>query len=222
MKIHEVFEPVLCEESTLVKFGDYLAAEFPLDFLPPKVERSPAFISTISLPEKVVGGDYVAVPLYSTNKEEFKLDIKCGETLVAAATDRKIVVFDETATDNVLTVRLVAFLKTVMRRNSGELFTRRRVTDIFIDEKSKIEDLDMDMGININRIDHDLYVILKSFYLEPKFLKGMNGSFADGDKDFCIALDLVTNDSFIRPINNKDQSYGLAVLDNRRILLGSY
>jgi len=141
------------------------SVEFPLDWLSPGTESE--FVAyTVprygSIPQRVVAGDYVNVPIYDiagavdwdlkyARDARWDVVAKMGErlrnqfvkkknddgwhTLLAAAYNRNIVVADSDAAAGELSVRLISLLKVVMGRNGGGNSTSLnggQLTDLYV------------------------------------------------------------------------------------------
>jgi len=185
-------------------------------------------------------------------------------TLLAAAVDRNILVYDADAAAGQFTKRLVSLMKTVMRRNGGgnSVTAPGRLTDLYtspeaiedirnwgidqLDEVSRREVYTAtDDGPAITRIFgvnlHDLFEFGDNQEYQTYFTSDLAGSLQASDVELVIGLDQGASDSFVMPIKREveifeDESlhrhqrqgyYGWAemgygVLDNRRVLAGSF
>lgn len=269
------------------------AVEFPLDLLAPGEEdQFVAYTNPGNgrIPERQVEGDYVMVPTYGIAAaidwllryaREARWDIVARamqvleasfvkkinddgwHTLLTAAADRNILVFDADATAGQFTKRLVSLLKTVMVRNGGgntASIRRGRLTDIFLSPEA-IEDI-RNWGVDqvdettrreiytaadgtINRVFgvnlQDLVEFGEGQEYQAFFSNQLSGSLASGDLELVVGLDMQTNDSFLMPTKQPVSIFadpnlhrqqregfygwaelGFAVLDNRRVILGSF
>ena len=279
-----IFEPIqLAPGST---------PEFPLDFLAPGTEKDFVAYTIPNhgrIPERHVEGDYVMVPTYDIGasidyllkyardarwdvvgramevlEAQFvkKMNDDGWHTLLAAAVDRNIVVFDSDASGGQFTKRLVSIMKTVMRRNGGgnsSSLNRGMLTDLYvspeamedirnwgldqIDELTRREiytaadgTLNRVFGINL----HDLDELGAGQQYQTFYTSTLSGTMDGGDSEVVVGLDLRKRDSFIMPVRQEVQIFeddtlhrqkragfygwaeqGFAVLDNRRVLLGS-
>jgi len=184
-------------------------------------------------------------------------------TLLAAATDRAIIVTDSDADPGQFTKRLVSIMKTVMRRNGGgnsSSNNRGMLTDLYVSPEA-LEDI-RNWGIDqvdeitrreiytaadgsINRVFginlHDLDELGYGQEYQLFFENVLGGAGSMGsDKELVLGLDLRKRDSFIMPVRQEVQIFeddtlhrqkragfygwaeqGFAVLDNRRVLLGT-
>ena len=184
-------------------------------------------------------------------------------TLLAAAVDRNILVFDADAAAGQFTKRLVSLMKTVMRRNGGGNSTsnnRGQLTDLYVspeamedlrnwgvdqvDEVTRREIYVADDGSGaVNRVFgvnlHDLDELGVDQEYQLFYTSTLSGSLGS-DQELVVGLDLRKRDSFIMPIREEVQIFeddtlhrqkragfygyaeqGFAVLDNRRVLLGT-
>lgn len=281
-----IFEPITLQVSA--------TPEFPLDFLSPGTEKDFVAYTIPNhgyIPERHVEGDYVMVPTFDIGasidyllkyardarwdivgramevlEASFvkKMNDDGWHTLLAAAVDRNIVVFDSDADTGQFTKRLVSLMKTVMRRNGGGNSTsinRGELTDLYVSPEA-IEDIrnwGLDQVDEITR--REIYVaadgsgvINRVFGVNLRSLDELGesqeyqlfyenvllGSLPPGDSEMVVGLDLRKRDSFIMPIRQEVQIFeddtlhrqkragfygwaeqGFAVLDNRRVLVGS-
>jgi hypothetical protein len=280
-----IFEPVRLSESA--------TPEFPLDFLAPGTEKDFVAYTIPNhgyIPERHVEGDYVMVPTYDVGasidyllkyardarwdvvgramevlEAQFvkKMNDDGWHTLLAAAVDRNIVVFDDDAANGQFTKRLVSLMKTVMRRNGGgnsASNNRGALTDLYVSPEA-MEDI-RNWGVDqvdevtrreiytaadgsVNRIFgvnlHDLDELGSGQEYELFYGNQLSGTKpANHDTEVVVGLDLRKRDSFVMPIRQEVQIFeddtlhrqkragfygwaeqGFAVLDNRRVLLGS-
>ncbi len=185
-------------------------------------------------------------------------------TILAAAVDRNILVYDADAAAGQFTKRLVSMLKTVVRRNGGgnsSSINRGQLTDLYVSPEA-IEDIRNwgvdqidevtrreiynadDSSSTVTRIFsvnlHDLDEIGVGQEYQNFFKNELSGSLQASDVELVVGLDLSSNDAFVRPVRENVQVYeddnlhrqrragfygwaehGFAVLDNRRVILGS-
>jgi hypothetical protein len=277
----------------VVRLNDNATSEFPLDFLAPGTEKEHVAFTIPNhgyIPERHVEGDYVMVPTYPVGnaidwnlryardarwdvvgratevlRSGFtkKMNDDCWQTLITAAFDRNIVVFDSAALAGQFTKRIISLMKTVMRRNGGGNSTsnnRGKLTDIYVspeavedirnwnvdqvDEQTRREIFTAPGDIALTRIFgvniHDLDELGEGQEYNNYYLNTLSGAVASGDVEIIVGLDLSTNDSFMMPFRQEIEvypddvlhrqqragfyswsEYGCAVLDNRRVLLGS-
>lgn len=268
--------------------------EFPLDFLAPGTEKDFVAYSVPNhgrIPERYVEGDFVMVPTYEIAASidwtlryarDARWDIvsralqvlqssfvkktndDAWHTILAAAVDRNILIYDADAAAGQFTKRLVSLLKTTMRRNGGgnsSSINRGKLTDLYvspealedvrnwgvdqIDEVTRREIYNAEDGSGaIARIFsvnlHDLDELGENQEYQSFFTNELSGTVKSGDTELVVGLDLSSNDAFVRPVREDVQVYeddnlhrqrragfygwaehGFAVLDNRRVLLGS-
>jgi hypothetical protein len=268
--------------------------EFPLDLLAPGTETEHIAYTNPGngrIPERHVEGDYVMVNTYGISSSiDFllkyareanwnvvaramqvlessfvkKINDDGWHTLLAAAVDRNILVYDADAAAGQFTKRLVSLMKTVMRRNGGgnSVTATGRLTDLYmspeaiedirnwgvdqLDEVSRREiyvagddgrALTRVFGVNLV----DLFELGDAQEYQDYFVNDLGGSLQAADVELVIGLDQSSNDSFAMPIKQdveifedevlhraQRQGYygtaelGFAVLDNRRVLAGSF
>ena len=270
------------------------AAEFPLDLLAPGTENQHVAYTNPGhgrIPERSVEGDYVMVNTYGiTSSIDFllkyareanwnvvaramqvleasfvkKINDDGWHTLLAAAVDRNILVYDADAAAGQFTKRLVSLMKTVMRRNGGgnSVTANGRLTDLYMSPEAiedirnwGVDQLDevsrreiyvaADDGAPLTRIFgvnlHDLFEFGDNQEYQNYFTSDLGGSIQGGDVELVIGLDQASNDSFVMPVKKEVEVYedealhrhqrqgyygwaeiGFGVLDNRRVLAGSF
>lgn len=269
------------------------APEFPLDLLVPGRETDfVAYTNTGHgyIPQRQIEGDYVMVPTYQiANAIDWllkharlgridivlramqiyaagftkKINDDGWHTIITAASDRNIMVYDADASAGAFTKRLVSLAKVVMRRNGGGNSTslnRGQLTDIFISPEG-IEDIrnwgvdQIDevtrreiflgedgsvpkiFGVRLHALDE--FGVGQEYQLYFETVLG--ATVQTSDTELAIGLDLSKSDSFVMPIKQELvtfeddtlhryqkagvygwQEYGVAVLDNRRVMCLSY
>jgi len=235
-----------------IKLAPGATPEFPLDFVAPGTEKNYVAYTIPNhgrIPERNVEGDYVMVPTYDIGssidwllkyardarwdivgramqvlESSFvkKINDDAWHTLIAAAVDRNIVVYDSAASAGQFTKRLVSLMKTVMRRNGGGNSTsinRGKLTDLYISPEAMedIRDWGVDQVDEITRREiytaedgtisrifsvnlHDLDEFGEDQEYQLYFANELSGSLASGDVELVIGLDQSSNDSFVMPI----------------------
>ena len=268
--------------------------EFPLDLLAPGTEVDHiAFTNPGNgrIPERHVEGDYVMINTYGiTSSIDFllkfareanwgvvsramqvlessfvkKINDDGWHTLLAAAVDRNILVYDGDAGAGQFTKRLVSLMKTVMRRNGGgnSVTAPGRLTDMYMSPEAiedirnwGVDQLDdvsrreiyvaSDDGPQLTRVFgvnlHDLFEFGDGQEYQEYFINDLGGSIETSDVELVIGIDQSANDSFVMPVKKtveifedpalhrmQRQGYygwaeiGFGVLDNRRIIAGSF
>ena len=269
-------------------------SEFPLDFLAPGTESEFVAYTIPNhgrIPERHVEGDYVMVNTYGVSSSiDFllkyareanwnvvaramqvlessfvkKINDDGWHTLLAAAVDRNILVYDADAGAGQFTKRLVSLMKTVMRRNGGgnSVTANGRLTDLYLSPEAiedirnwGVDQLDevsrreiyvaADDGAPLTRIFgvnlHDLFEFGDNQEYQNYFTSDLGGSLQTADVELVIGLDQASNDSFVMPVKKEVEVYedealhrhqrqgyygwaeiGFGVLDNRRVLAGSF
>jgi len=268
--------------------------EFPLDLLAPGTEGDHVAFTNPGngrIPERHVEGDYVMINTYGiTSSIDFllkyareanwnvvaramqvlessfvkKINDDGWHTLLAAAVDRNILVYDSDAAAGQFTKRVVSLMKTVMRRNGGgnNVTAPGRLTDLYLspeaiedirnwgvdqlDEVSRREiytagddggPLTRIFGVNL----HDVFEFGDGQEYQEYFTSDLSGSLEGSDVELVIGLDQGANDSFVMPVKkeveifedealhrHQRQGYygwaelGFGVLDNRRVIAGSF
>lgn len=228
------------------------AVEFPLDLLSPGEEDQHVAYTNPGngrIPERQVEGDYIQVPTYGIASSidwllryarEARWDIvaramqvlEAGfvkkinddgwQTLLSAAADRNILVYDADATAGQFTKRLVSLMKTVMVRQGGgntASIRRAKLTDLFmspegledirnwgldqVDELTRREiflaadgTITRIFGVNL----HDLVEFGEGQEYQTFFTSSLGGSLQAADVEMVVGLDMQTKDSFLMPI----------------------
>jgi hypothetical protein len=251
--VTSIFETIAMEPGT--------TTEFPLDLLAPGEEDQYVAYTNPGhgrIPERHVEGDYVMVPTYGISSSidfllryarEARWDIvgralqvleasfvkKINDdgwhTLLAAAVDRNILVYDSDAAAGQFTKRLVSLMKTVMRRNGGgntASLNRGRLSDMFLSPEG-LEDIrnwgidqvdevtrreiyvSSDDGAPLTRIFgvnlHDLDEFGEGQEYQLFFDVDLAGGLESSDKELVIGLDLGSTDSFIMPMKQEIQIF---------------
>ena len=231
--------------------------EFPLDLLAPGTERDYTAYTNPGhgrIPEKHVEGDYVMVNTYGiTNSIDFllryarearwdivaramqvlesgfvkKINDDGWHTVLAAAVDRNILVYDGDAAAGQFTKRLISLAKTVMLRNGGgnSVTATGRLTDLYsspeaiedvrnwgidqLDEVSRREvyqsadsgaPLTRIYGVNLN----GLFEFGDGQEYQTVFTSDLGGSLGpNSDVELIVGLDLNARDSFVMPVKRE-------------------
>ena len=242
-----IFEPVNFQPGTSV--------EFPLDILSPGSEKDFVAYTIPSqgkIPERHVEGDYVMVPTYEVGSSiDFslkyardarwdivgralqvleasfvrKMNDDGWRTILAAGVGRGIVVYDDAATAGFFSKRLVALLKTAMRRNGGGNSTsinRGKLTDLYMSPEA-LEDIrswtisEADdftrreifvsedyglakvFGVNLHDIDElGVGQAYQSYYTNT-----LSGTLPGSKTYIVVGLDLEKADSFVMPVRQE-------------------
>ncbi len=234
--------------------------EFPLDLLAPGTESDHVAYTNPGngrIPERHVEGDYVMVNTYGISsaidfllkyareanwnvvaravqvlESSFvkKINDDGWHTILSAAVDRNILVYDSDAAAGQFTKRLVSLMKTVMRRNGGgntASINRGRLTDIYlspegledirnwgvdqVDEVTRREiytagegGITRIFGVNL----HDLDELGQGQEYQEFFDSDLSGSLGpSSDVELVIGLDLQSNDSFLMPMKQQVQVF---------------
>lgn len=231
--------------------------EFPLDLLAPGTERDYTAYTNPGhgrIPEKHVEGDYVMVNTYGiTNSIDFllryarearwdivaramqvleagfvkKINDDGWHTILAAAVDRNILVYDADAAAGQFTKRLISLCKTVMLRNGGgnSVTATGRLTDFFLSPEAiedvrnwGIDQLDdtsrrevyqsADGGAPLTRIFGVNLTGLFEFgdgqEYQTFFTSDLAGSLGpNSDVELIVGLDLNARDSFVMPVKRE-------------------
>lgn len=242
-----IFEPVNFEAGASV--------EFPLDFLSPGSEKdfvAYTIPTTGRIPEKHIEGDYVMVHTYDVGaaidwalkySRDARWDVvgramqvleamfvrKANDdgwhTLLAAGAGRNIMPYDDAATAGLFTKRLVAMMKTFMRRNAGGNSTslnKGKLTDLYLSPEA-IEDIrswDLTQVDDVTRRNiflageeggltkvfgvtlHDIDELGVGQDYQLYYENELGGTFPNGSgkEEIVVGLDLSNRDSFVMPI----------------------
>lgn len=229
--------------------------EYPLDFVSPGTEKDFVAYTLPNhgyIPQRNVEGDYVTVPTFEVGNaidwtlryaRNARWDIvaramqvfQAGftkknnddgwHTILAAAVDRNILVYDGDATAGYFTKRLVSLGKTIMRRNGGgnsSSINRGVLTDLYISPEcnedirdwkvDQIDEVTRNQIFNngegtLNRIFNVNLNIIDEFGEDQEyqnyFTGQLSGSLASGDLELVIGLDLSNRDAFVVPVRQE-------------------
>lgn len=234
-------------------------AEFPLHYLTPGTEGQYVAYTLPNagvLPQKLIEGDYVQLPIYTIGasitmllkyardarwdvvgdamenlqKQFVKKKNDDGfHTLLAAAVDRNIVVYDANANAGQFTKRVVSQAKNVMARNGGGNTTslnRGNLTDVMlsvecledirnwgvdqVDEITRREiytagDGKLNRVFQVNLID--LVELGEGEEYQQYYLNELGGTLPSGDVELMVGLDLSKDDSFVMPVRGELEIY---------------
>lgn len=242
--------------------------EYPLDFIAPGTEDELVAYTIPDqgyIPQKTFEGDYVAVPTYRiggsidwnlkyARDARWNIVARAGQalqvqfvkkknddgwhTLLAAAVDRNIIIYDGTAAVGQFTKRLVSLMKTAMRRNGGGNSTslnRRALTDLYLSPEAQ-EDM---RNWNVDQVDEqtrnkifnagddiltrifgvNLHVIdeLGVGQEYQTFMEGALGiSMPGGDTEIVLGLSKNPQSTFMMPIRDELQLFNDPVLHRQQ------
>lgn len=247
-----IFQPMPLEANA--------SPEFPLDLLAPGTELEHVAYTNPGhgrIPEKSVESDYVMIHTYGiTSSIDFllkyarqanwnvlqramqvmeasfvkKMNDDGWHTLLAAAVDRNILVYDADAAAGQFTKRLVSLMKTVMRRNGGgnSVTAKGKLTDLYmspegiedvrnwgvdqLDEVSRREvyvaadnggPLARIFGVNLN----ELLELGDGQEYQDYFVTDLGGALEGSDVELLIGLDKARTTSFIMPVRENVQVF---------------
>jgi len=231
--------------------------EFPLDLLAPGTERDYTAYTNPGhgrIPERHVEGDYVMVNTYGiTNSIDFllryarearwdiiaramqvlesgfvkKLNDDGWHTILAAAVDRNILVYDGDAAVGQFTKRLISLSKTVMLRNGGgnSVTATGRLTDLYLSPEAiedirnwGIDQLDEVSRREVYQATEDAAPLTRIFGVnltglfefgdgqeyQTFFTSDLSGSLGpNSDVELIVGLDLNARDSFVMPVKRE-------------------
>ncbi len=250
-----VFEPI--------NFKPGMAVEFPLDFLSPGSERdfiAYTIPNVGRIPEHHVEGDYVMVPTYDVGASidyslkyarDARWDVVARamqvieamhvrknnddgfHVILAAGVGRNLVYYDDAATAGLFTKRLVALMRTAMRRNAGGNSTslnKGKLTDLYISPES-LEDIrswDLTQIDDVTRREifmsgaedtegaitrifgvnlHDIDELGVGQDYELYYENTLGGALSGSKLEIVVGLDLMNRDSFVRPIRQEPEIF---------------
>jgi len=248
-----IFEPI--------QLAPGAAPEFPLDFLAPGTEKDFVAYTIPNhgyIPQRHVESDYVMVPTYDiANAIDYllkyardarwdivgramevlengfvkKMNDDGWHTLMAAAVDRGAFVYDSDAAPGQFTKRLVAMMKTTMRRQGGGNSTsvnRAQLTDLYlspealedirnwgidqVDEITRREIYVADDGAGaVTRIFgvnlHDLDELGEGQEYQEYYTNVLSGQLPNATKEMMIGIDQSKRDTFIMPVREQVQIF---------------
>jgi len=242
-----------------IPLGPGVTPEFPLDFLAPGTEKDYVAYTIPKngrIPERNIEGDYVTVPTYEiANSIDWllrysrdarwdivaramqvlrsgfvkKINDDAWHTILAAALDRNIIVYDGDAAAGQFTKRLVSLMKTVMRRNGGGNSTsinRGKLTDLYLSPEAveDIRDWKIDQVDEVTRnqifnaadgtlnkifgvVLHDIDELGEDQEYQNFYTGSLAGSLASGDLEVVVGLDLSIKDAFVMPVREQLQVF---------------
>jgi len=249
-----IFEPIRLAQSA--------TPEFPLDFLTPGDERDFVAYTIPNhgyIPERHVESDYIMVPTYDIGASidyllKYARDARWDvvgramevlegsfvkkmnddgwHTLLAAAVDRDLVVYDADGDQGQFTKRLVSLMKTVMRRNGGgnsASNNRGALTDLYVSPEAMedirnwgVDQLDEvtrreiytagDAAVNrvfgVNLHDLDELGVDQEYqdFAVDVLGRTFSGSISSKE-EYVVGLDLSRRDSFIMPVRQEVQIF---------------
>lgn len=237
-------------------------AKYPLDFLAPGTEhlhKAYTVPSVGMIPRRQVEGDFVTVPVYKiANAIDWSLDyardanwlvvkralqvLKSGfdekinddgwHVIIAAGTDRNVLVYDADANAGQFTKRLISLMKTNFSRNGGGNSTsvnRKVLTDVAISLEGQedirnwgVDQIDeitrnqiyaagdnSDKLIRIFGVNlHPLFELGEGQIYQQFFTNQLGGSLQASDVELIIGMDLrPASNSFIMPIRDDVQMW---------------
>lgn len=242
--VNPVFSPI--------QLAPDAAPEFSLDLLAPGTEKDFVAYTIPQhgrIPERHVEGDYVMVNTFPVGNaidwllkyarsarwdivgramQVFeagfvkKMNDDAWHTLIAAAFDRNILVYDADANTGQFTKRLVSLMKVIMRRNGGGNSTslnRGKLTDLFLSPEA-VEDIrnwGVDLLDDTTRREvflapdgspqsifqvalHDLDEFGEGQEYQDFWTTTLGASLASGDVELVLGVDMMHKDSFVMPV----------------------
>lgn len=242
--------------------------EFPLDLLAPGEETEHVAYTNPGngrIPERQVEADYVKVTTYGVASSidwllrhardarwdlvgramqilEYSFVKKMNDdgwhTLLGAAADRNVLLYDADASAGQFTKRLVSLMKLGMRRAAGgntASLKRGRLTDLYVSPEA-LEDIrnwGLDQIDDVTRREvylspdgsltrlfqvnlHDLDEFGEQQEYQLFFTSNLGASLAGGDAELVIGLDMDNNDSFLMPIKENVRIFPDPVLHRQQ------
>lgn len=255
-----IFEPI--------QLAPGASPEFPLDFLAPGTEKDFVAYTIPNhgrIPERHVEGDYVMISTYDIGasidfllkyardarwdvvgratevlQKSFvkKMNDDGWHTLLAAAVDRNVMVYDADAANGTFSKRLVSLMKVVMRRNGGgnsSSINRGVLTDLYIspeaeedirnfgvdelDEVSRREVITQEGGLLSRLFGVNLHVIDElgvGQEYQLYYSDDLSGTLPAGKNEIVVGLDLSNRDSFVMPVRQAVQIFEDPTLHRQR------
>ena len=242
--------------------------EFPLDIVVPGTEKDFAAFTIPNhgrIPERNLEADYITVPTYDVGSSvdwllKFarnarwdvvgramqvleatfvrKANLDGWRTVVAAAIDRNVVVYDAAAPTGFFTKRLISLMKSLMRRSGGgnlaslnpitltdvvlsveaiEDMRAWNLTEIDDETRRQIFESRQDGGLtNIFGVDlHEMTEmgvgqLIQNYYLQ------LGGTIPAGRQEIVLGLDLSNPDVFVMPIRQPIEIFEDETLHRQR------
>lgn len=255
-----IFEPI--------QLAPGASPEFPLDFLAPGTEKDFVAYTIPNhgrIPERHVEGDYVMISTYDIGasidfllkyardarwdvvgratevlQKSFvkKMNDDGWHTLLAAAVDRNVMIYDADAANGTFSKRLVSLMKVVMRRNGGgnsSSINRGVLTDLYIspeaeedirnfgvdelDEVSRREVITQEGGLLSRLFGVNLHVIDElgvGQEYQLYYSSDLSGTLPTGKNEIVVGLDLSNRDSFVMPVRQAVQIFEDPTLHRQR------
>jgi hypothetical protein len=260
----DVISPIF----TPIKFEPGQQIEFPLDIVIPGTERDYSAYTIPNhgrIPERNMEGDYITIPTYDVGSSvdwllKFSRDARWDvvgramqvleatfvrkanldgwRTVVAAAIDRNVVVYDAAAPVGFFTKRLISLMKSLMRRAGGGNLTSLnpiRLSDVFLSVEA-VEDI---RAWNLTEIDdqtrrkifesredgglseifgvalHEMIELGLGQLIQNFFLQ-LGGTLPTGRQEIAFGLDLSNPDVFVMPIRAEIEIFEDETLHRQR------
>ena len=244
-----IYEPIFFEPGA--------AIEFPLDFLAPGTEKDYVAYTVPNhgrIPERHVEGDFVMVPTFDIGSSvdwllKYSRDARwdvvgramavlegtfvrknnndAWKVIVSAGSARNLIVYDAAAPKGFYSKRLVALMKTVMRRQAGGNATSinmGKLTDMYVSPEmlenvrlwdlTQVDDftrreifmapMDRTGEMSLTRVFgvdlHDIDELGVGQEYELYFEQTLGGVLPSGKQEIVVGLDLQRSDSFVMPV----------------------
>lgn len=243
-------------------------SEFPLDLLAPGTEQDFVAYTIPNhgrIPERSVQGDYVMIPTYDIGasidfllkyardarwdvvgratqilRDSFvkKMNDDGWHTILSAAADRGILIYDADASDGTFSKRLVSLMKVTMRRNGGgnsSSINRGELTDLYISPEAEedirnfgVDELDdvsrrlvitSEGGLVANLFGVNIHVLDElgdSQEYQNYYENDLSGTMPSGKEEIVVGLDLRNKDSFFMPVRQPVQIFEDPALHRQR------
>ncbi len=215
----------------MFKTIDCTRSEFPVVF--PGITGTTLVFGN-HVPDDITDEHTLLIQPYTITKNkiediEDELRLDAAHILIAAATDRNMIVYDSNNKDGTFTERLQYFMSAAMRANSGgsaSALRKHPLTDIFVrnSKKPKFNS----RGCNVHGVPDKIWDSIENYYQND-----LKGCYANDSKNLVVGV--CTHDDYgelVHPVftnlkydaNNRKYTKvcSLGIINNERVILGSF
>jgi hypothetical protein len=144
------------------------------------------------------------------------LDTYLYRTVLAAGTNNHIAMCDAQAPKNTVSTRLLSLMTTCMKREDAIPLCERPLTDMYLSEDAKIDT--PRFGINFHKVPKQQWKEVENFYIHE-----LQSKFGSGKENLVIGIAGSNKRDFVHvQIDGKPDYHAIAVLRNKKVLLGMY